>query len=56
MLQDLAGGRRTEIDALNGAIVRLAAEKGIPVPTNEAIVRLIRFMEARAVTRRRGRS
>jgi len=48
MLQDLAAGRRTEIDALNGALVRLAAEKDIPAPINQTIVRLVHFLEAHA--------
>jgi len=48
MLQDLAAARRTEIDALNGALVRLAAEKDIHAPVNQTIVRLVHFLEARA--------
>jgi len=48
MLQDLAAARRTEIDTLNGALVRLAAEKDIPAPVNQTIVRLVHFLEARA--------
>ncbi|KPK83836.1 MAG: hypothetical protein AMJ81_07210, partial [Phycisphaerae bacterium SM23_33] len=39
-------GKRTEIDALNGAIVRLAAAKGLAAPVNETIVRVMRFLEA----------
>lgn len=41
MLQHLEAGRRTEIGALNGALVREAAALGIPVPYNEAIAMLI---------------
>ncbi len=51
MLQDLEAGKRTEIDALNGAIVRLAGEKQLPAPVNQTIVRLIRFLEARGSAR-----
>ncbi len=47
MLQDLAAGKVTEIDALNGAIVRLSAEKGLTAPVNETIVRMVRFLETR---------
>lgn len=46
MLQDLERGRRTEIEAINGAIVRLAAEKGFPVPTNRLLADLIRAAES----------
>jgi 2-dehydropantoate 2-reductase len=45
MLQDALARRRTEIDALNGGIVRFGAEHGVPTPLNEAIVALIVGME-----------
>jgi 2-dehydropantoate 2-reductase len=45
MYHDLKAGKRLEIDALNGAIVRLASEKGVPVPVNETIVCLITVKE-----------
>jgi 2-dehydropantoate 2-reductase len=45
MYHDLKAGKRLEIDALNGAIVRLAGEKGVPVPINETIVCLIKAKE-----------
>ena len=44
-LQDLRAGKRTEIDALNGAIVRLGAKYGLAVPANELVYRLIKFLE-----------
>jgi len=47
MLQDLAAHKRTEIDALNGAIVRLAAEKHLTTPVNAALTRMVHFLEAR---------
>ncbi len=46
MLQHLQSGRRTEIDALNGALVRRAKELGIPVPVNETIVLAVKAREA----------
>jgi 2-dehydropantoate 2-reductase len=46
MYYDLKSGKRLEIDALNGAIVKLGREKGIPVPVNETISSLIRAKEA----------
>ncbi|MEX2376368.1 MAG: 2-dehydropantoate 2-reductase [Dehalococcoidia bacterium] len=45
MLQDLEAGRRTEIDTINGAIVRLADEAGVPAPLNRACTALIRGYE-----------
>jgi len=47
MLQDLTAGKRTEIDALNGAVIRLAEEHRLKVPYNSAVYRLIRFLESR---------
>jgi 2-dehydropantoate 2-reductase len=47
-LQDLRAGRRTEIDALNGAVVRLAEAHGIAVPTNRRLVEMIHALEGRA--------
>ncbi|MCG3175138.1 MAG: 2-dehydropantoate 2-reductase [Candidatus Omnitrophica bacterium] len=38
MLEDLRRGRKLEIDALNGAIVRLGARHGIATPANAALV------------------
>jgi 2-dehydropantoate 2-reductase len=46
MYYDLKACKRVEIDALNGAVVRLAGEKGIDAPVNETIVRLIRAKAA----------
>jgi 2-dehydropantoate 2-reductase len=48
MYYDMKAGKRLEIDALNGAIVRLAREKGIVVPVNETITLLIKAKEAMA--------
>lgn len=41
MLQDLDAGRPTEIAQLNGAVVALAAEHGIPVPRTSALAALV---------------
>ncbi len=46
MLQDLRAGRRTEIDALNGAICRYAAAAGLSTPHNDTLCHLIRFLES----------
>ena len=45
MAQDLQAGRRTEIEALNGAIVRLGEEARIECPVNEALSDLVRAAE-----------
>ncbi len=45
-LQDLRAGKRTEIEALNGAIVRFGAEKGISTPVNWVLTQLIHGKEA----------
>jgi 2-dehydropantoate 2-reductase len=44
--QDLERGKRTEIDALNGYIVRRGAELGVPTPVNQALLALVRLREA----------
>jgi 2-dehydropantoate 2-reductase len=46
MLQDVEARRPTEVDYLNGGIVRFGRENGVPTPLNEAIVALIKGMEA----------
>ncbi|MFO1349384.1 MAG: 2-dehydropantoate 2-reductase [Gammaproteobacteria bacterium] len=45
MLQHMEAGKRTEIDALNGAIVREGRALGIPTPYNEALSWIIKAME-----------
>ena len=47
MYQDLSKGKRTEIDYLNGAVVRLGKKYGIKCPVNESLVGMIKFLEAR---------
>ncbi len=46
LLQDLMKGRRTEVEYLNGYVVRKGRAVGIPVPVNEAIVEITKRMEA----------
>jgi 2-dehydropantoate 2-reductase len=45
MLQDFDAGRRTEIDALNGAVVRAAEGLMIGVPINQALHSLVKGWE-----------
>jgi len=42
MLQDVLKNKTTEIDSINGYIVRLAEEHSIAVPVNEALYSLIK--------------
>ena len=44
-LQDLERGRQTEIDDLNGAIVRLGEAHGVQTPANAYITRTIKALE-----------
>jgi 2-dehydropantoate 2-reductase len=41
MLQDVERGKRTEIDHINGEIVRIGSEAGLDVHTNNFLVRLV---------------
>ncbi len=45
MLLDLRAGRRTEIDALCGAVVKLASEHRVAAPLHMALLRLVRAAE-----------
>jgi 2-dehydropantoate 2-reductase len=45
MLQDVEAGRRTEIDVINGAVVKAADEVGVAVPINRALMQLIKGWE-----------
>jgi 2-dehydropantoate 2-reductase len=51
MLQDLARGARTEIDALNGAVVREGRRLGVGTPINDRLFHLVRAREGRPVPR-----
>lgn len=45
MRQDLAAGRKTELDLFAGTIRRLGAAHGVATPVNDLLYRLIRLME-----------
>ena len=47
MLQDLLAGRRTEIEAINGAVVRAAEARQVAVPCTQTLATLVRLIEAR---------
>src|SRR5262249_41386870 len=43
--QDMMRGKRTEIDSLNGFIVRSGRELGVPTPINHALFTLVKLAE-----------
>lgn len=47
MLQDVKAGRRTEVDAINGAIVEAARAAGLEAPVTEVLWRLVKLEEAK---------
>jgi len=46
--QDLARGKPTEIEHLNGFVARRGAALGVPAPVNRALAALVRLLEAKA--------
>ncbi len=48
MADDLAAGRKTEVDQINGELVALAKRLGIDAPVNRAIVNLVHWAETGA--------
>ena len=46
--QDLARGKRTEIESLNGYIVRRGAELGVATPSNFALYAMVKLLEDKA--------
>ena len=46
--QDIARGNRTEIDSLNGYLVRRGAALGIPTPFNQTLHALVKLLEESA--------
>jgi 2-dehydropantoate 2-reductase len=53
--QDVARGKPSEIDFLNGYVVRKGAELGIPTPTNHALQVMVKLVERRSeISGRRG--
>lgn len=47
MLQDVKAGRRTEVDAINGAIVEAGRAAGVAAPVLETFWRLVKLEEAK---------
>lgn len=48
-LQDLRAGKRTEIDALTGAVLKLADKQRTNTPVSRILYELIRFIETRTI-------
>jgi 2-dehydropantoate 2-reductase len=46
MLQDVMNRRRTEIDAINGAVVAEAEKLGVPAPINLVLFNLVKTLQA----------
>jgi 2-dehydropantoate 2-reductase len=46
-LQSLRANKKTELDALNGAVIKLAREFKVPVPVNNTVFQIVRSMEDR---------
>jgi 2-dehydropantoate 2-reductase len=48
MLQDIRAGRKTEIDAINGAVARLGDELGVATPVNTWLTAMVQHRESDA--------
>lgn len=46
MYMDMKEGRQTEIDFINGAIVREGAALGLPCPRNDMVTKIVRSLES----------
>lgn len=46
MTRDILAGRRTEVNSINGGVVRKAREKGLEAPYNDAMTCLLRSIES----------
>jgi 2-dehydropantoate 2-reductase len=47
MLQDIMNGKKTEIDAINGAVVKEANQLGLEVPLTEFLLKLVKSLAAK---------
>ena len=54
--QDLARGKRTEIDSLNGYVARRGNELGIATPANLVLFALVKLLEEKAADQQRASS
>jgi 2-dehydropantoate 2-reductase len=49
LLQDVQKGRRSEVDYLNGLVVRKGAQKGVPAPLNQAITEAMHRVDGKVL-------
>ena len=47
-LQDILAKKKTEIDALNGAVLKLAQQHAMKVPYNSAVYNIVKFIESKS--------
>jgi 2-dehydropantoate 2-reductase len=45
MLQDIEGGRKTEVEVFSGKIVELGKSHGIPTPVNQTLLSIVHVLE-----------
>jgi 2-dehydropantoate 2-reductase len=45
MLQDMEGGRKTEVDVFAGKVVELGKSHGIPTPVNQTVLSIVHVLE-----------
>jgi 2-dehydropantoate 2-reductase len=50
MAQDVAKGRRSEIDFMNGLVARKGVEVGVPTPYTDAILKIMHGVDDRSIT------
>ena len=48
MQRDIAAGKASELESQNGAVVRMARESGVEVPTHEFIYARLKPLEQKA--------
>jgi 2-dehydropantoate 2-reductase len=53
--QDIARGRRTEMDSLNGYVARRGAELGVPTVVNRTLYALVKLLEEKSLSGEHGR-
>jgi 2-dehydropantoate 2-reductase len=54
MAADIVLRRRTEIDTIHGSVARLGREKGVPTPTIDALIGVVKALESKYATRAGG--